>query len=105
VEAQELNQPVQAWPAKTNHGDVKILGADAEEGKEDRYVNFCIEECIRNFACHYLADVWGVLHVHVDNCCVDEDGGNEEGVEEIVAEGSSRNGVGHDTYDVIWKAF
>ena len=49
--------------------------------------------------------MWGVLHVHVDNCCVDEEGGNEKGVEEIFAEGSGRNGVGHNTYDVIWKAF
>ena len=57
------------------------------------------------FSRHYLADVWGVLHDHVDNCCIDEEGGTELGVEEIVAEGSGRNGIGHDTYDVIWKVF
>ncbi len=43
MKAQESNRPVQAWSAETNLGDVKILHVDGEEGKEDRYVNFCTE--------------------------------------------------------------
>ena len=46
MKAQESNQPVQAWSAETNLSDVKIPGVHGEEGKEDRYVNFCTEECV-----------------------------------------------------------